>query len=531
MKIKLKTVPRVVLIRAALTTILTSMLIGCGGNVPKTEERKISHEGHAEPTSLGSHSHDDPNQTCFICDASKRDKGRLWCKEHARYEDRCWLCHPELEDKDRLYCREHGVYEDECFLCHPELKDEGANASQATGRDMTPHEAKGSSAELFCNEHGVPEIECAICQPDLAASLVPGESLKVRFASRDAADKVGVRTERPKMAEAGPGMRVICEIQYNLNELARVTPLAAGVVRSVLNDVGDRVKAGHVLAELHSVSAASTKSDYLAAIVEQTIWEQAFERESRLKEQQISAEKDYIAAEAKYRSAQLQVKMLAQKLINLGFTGNEIEEIKRTQDTSAKLAIRAPFAGEIIERSAVIGEAVQIGDALFTVADLSTRWITMLIPSSEIGRIQAGLSVEARFDALPKRTFKGRITWVDASIDPRTRMVRARALILEDTEFLKAGLFGEARIHATPAQSSVHVPRDAVQKHEGLDYVFVRDEPDLFALRRVELGGFENGSAYVLAGLGPQDAVVTEGSFIVMSEFLKSRLGAGCVHE
>jgi cobalt-zinc-cadmium efflux system membrane fusion protein len=326
-------------------------------------------------------------------------------------------------------------------------------------------------------------------------------------------------------------MRAFCEVQYNLNELARVTPLARGVVRRVLHDVGDHVEAGDVLAELHSVSAASAKSDYLAALVEQEIQQRAFDRESKLKQQEIAAEKDFFDADAAYRTAQLRVKTLRQRIINFGFTQDEINEIERTLDTSANLAIRAPFAGEVIERSAVTGEAVEIGDPLFTVADLSSRWIVMSIPSSQISRIRRGQRMEARFDALPNLTFTGQITRVDAAIDPRTRMVGARGVTTEHTEQLKTGLFGVATIHVAHDPSGVHIPRDAIQHHEGNDFVFVRDEPDLFALRRVQLGAAIDDSVHILAGLALQEAVVTEGSFIVMSEFLKSRLGAGCVHE
>ncbi len=60
---------------------------------------------------------------CFMCNPDMREKGRLWCAEHKRYEDRCFICHPELEEKGRLWCREHSLYEDECFLCHPEILD------------------------------------------------------------------------------------------------------------------------------------------------------------------------------------------------------------------------------------------------------------------------------------------------------------------------------------------------------------------------------------------------------------------------
>ncbi len=62
----------------------------------------------------------------------------------------------------------------------------------------------------------------------------------------------------------------------------------------------------------------------------------------------------------------------------------------------------------------------------------------------------------------------------------------------------------------------------------GCSHARGRDEPDLFSLRRVALGPARGDSVEVLAGLDLAEDVVTGGSFIVMSEFLKSRLGAGC---
>lgn len=84
------------------------------------------------------HTHAEAGETCFICDASKRDPKRLWCTEHGRYEDRCWECQPQLRDKKRLYCTEHGVYEDECPICHP-----GPNApADHSGGAANPPETK-----------------------------------------------------------------------------------------------------------------------------------------------------------------------------------------------------------------------------------------------------------------------------------------------------------------------------------------------------------------------------------------------------
>ena len=500
---------------------------GCGKSESNGAAKHADHVTHSDATLAGTaHTHDNPKETCFICDPSKRDKSRLWCKEHGRYEDRCWLCHPELEGKDRLFCKEHALYEDECFLCHPELKSDGESVQrEPTGTNS----GAALSAALFCNEHNVPETECGICQPELATALKPGGSIKVRFPSADAADKAGIRTDPSRFAEAAPAIKVFCEAQYNLNTMARVSPLVGGIIREVRHDVGEHVKGGEVLVVLHSADVALAKSDYLSAIVDRDIRRQTFEREKWLKEQEISAEREFLDAEAAYRIADLTLGNLKQKLLNLGATEDDLVRIEKTQEASASLDVRAPFAGTLVERSAAVGEAIDMGHSLFTIADLSTHWLALSIPSDRIGQIRLGQRIEAYFPELPGETYTGRVTWVDTAVDPRSRMIRARAEVADGSGRIKAGLFGDARILTGKAQPAAIVPRGAVQRHEGGAFVFVQNEPDLFSLRRVALGETIGDSTVVMAGLEPGAPVVTDGSFIVMSEFLKSRLGAGCV--
>ncbi|MDA0321385.1 MAG: efflux RND transporter periplasmic adaptor subunit [Verrucomicrobia bacterium] len=504
-------------------------LSGCGKSKPDAAAKKAGKIAAAESTPGNAiHTHDGADETCFICDPSKRDKGRLWCKEHGRYEDRCWLCHSELEDKSRLFCKEHSLYEDECHLCHPELK---SDKESARNDPAEPGDGGARSAGLYCNEHRVPERECGICQPELAASMPPGGNLQVRLPSLQSADKAGLRTERPRFAEAAPAIRAFCEVRYNLNAMAKVAPLAGGIVHAVRHDIGDQVERGDVLVVLRSADVASAKSDYLSAIVDRDIRRQTFEREKRLKEQEISTESEFLDAEAAYRTASLALSNLRQKLLNLGMTEDELARIANKQEASADLDIRAPFAGTLIERSAAVGEAIDMGHPLFTIADLSTHWLALSIPSDQIGQIRLEQRVEARFPELPGATYVGRITWVDTAVDPRSRMVRARAEVVDETGLIKTGLFGDARILTGDVQPAAMVPREAVQRHEGGAFVFVQNEPDLYSLRRVTLGETSGDTTVVMAGLAPNDPVVTDGSFIVMSEFLKSRLGAGCVDD
>jgi cobalt-zinc-cadmium efflux system membrane fusion protein len=478
------------------------------------------------------HPHPDGVETCFICDPAKRDAGRLWCRGHARYEDRCWLCHPELEDKDRPYCEEHYLFEDECFLCHPELaagdpQEDHSDHDDHAGHDHGPGD-HGPGRGLFCNEHGVAEIECGICQPQLAATLSPGESLKVRMPSEESAGRAGIETREVESRQGRPVVESLCEMQYNLNALARVTPFADGIILHVLRDVGDVVRAGDVLAELHSAELADAKSAFLSASVQADIQHKNFEREKRLLEQKIAAEQDYLQAEAAFRTAHLAASNQRQRLINLGLTVEEIEAVSASLDTSATLLVRAPFDGTIVERSAVMGEAAETGEPLFTVADLSTFWLALSIPADFAAKVQPGQPVEARFPELPGEIIRGRINWIDTSVDPRSRMIRARAVVEDRGTPFRSGMYGEARIGTDSLRPMSLLPQDAVQQHEGRHFVFVKEAADLFSLRRVLLGESLEDSVEVAAGLAPHEAVVVEGGFVVMSEFLKSRMGAGC---
>jgi membrane fusion protein, heavy metal efflux system len=493
-------------------------------------------EASAEPVSGGGvtpdtgHSHAKSGETCFICDSSKREAGRLWCKEHSRYENRCWLCQPQLEEKSRLYCEEHGLYEDECHLCRPGLETDDEGGEEKSSRAVPP---SGGASELFCNEHQVPEVECGICQPQLAVGLGPGVELKVRFESVHSADKAGIRTVPARATEAQASVSALCEVSYNENELARITPLASGLVRRVLVDVGKHVQTGDVLLELHSADVASAKSEFISAAVDLNLKEVACKRERRLSERKISSDKEVQEADAACRTAELMLSTTRQRLLNYGFTAEEVETISSNQDSSAVLLVRAPYGGTIVERDAVVGEAVSPGDSLLTLANLETMWLSLSVPADRAHLVEAGQQVSASFDGHPGLSPVGELTWVNMAIDERTRMLRARAVVDNSARALKAGLFGDAQVMVAGAGEATAVPRAAIQRYEGEPYVFVKLEDDLYSLRRVALSEGTPAGEYVaiLSGLAPDEPVVVEGAFTVMSEFLKSRLGAGCVDD
>ena len=399
--------------------------------------------------------------------------------------------------------------------------------------DSEVHEEEDEAEEgEICKEHQVPEDECGICHPENSQTLETGQELKVRFESTEAVSKAGLRTAKPHMADSTASLRVISEITYNENKLARITPLVAGIVREVYVDVGQNVEAGDALVQIHSAEIASAKAAFVSSDVAATLKSQECQRERRLAKKNITSTRDLQFAEAACGAAKVTVSMARQRLLNLGFAEAEIEEIRKQQDASALLTVRAPLSGTVVKRNAVVGEATQTGDALFKIADLSTMWLSLSIPPDKAETIRVGMSVIASFGEAAPRTVTGDISWVAAYLDERSRMLSARATIINTDRRLRAGMFGYANIRTgVTTDSAVIVPADAIQQFESNTYVFVKLEDDLYALRRVTVHDRTATQQIAVSGVRPSEQIVVAGAFTAMSEFLKSRLGAGCVDD
>jgi biotin carboxyl carrier protein len=205
--------------------------------------------------------------------------------------------------------------------------DAEAIAAVATSDDEEQESSEGEGEDEICKEHQVLEDECGICHPQKAETLRTGQELKVRFESTKAVSKAGLQTAKPRVADTQPSVRVVSEVSYNENKLARITPVVAGIVREVYVDAGQSVEAGDALIQIHSAEIASAKTALISLDVDATLQSQECRRERRLAKKKISSTRDLQVAEAACRTAAMAVNMARQKLLNLGFTDAEIEKI------------------------------------------------------------------------------------------------------------------------------------------------------------------------------------------------------------
>ena len=212
---------------------------------------------------------------------------------------------------------------------------------------------------------------------------------------------------------------------------------------------------------------------------------------------------------------------------------SEIDQIAADGRSTSLLTIKAPFAGTIVDRDVSVGERVEPGESIFVLADLSSMWLELSIPVRDAAALAQGMEVGASFSDLPDTIIGGQLIWVANAIDQKTRRIQARALVVTPPVALRKGLYGQAQIHLKAGSPMLGVPTTSIQTIDGVPFVFVKEEPELYAATRVEIasGAAEYHLTAIRSGLASNDQIVSKGSYILRSEFLKSLLGAGCVDD
>ncbi|MEI8289381.1 MAG: efflux RND transporter periplasmic adaptor subunit, partial [Verrucomicrobiota bacterium] len=370
-------------------------------------------------------------------------------------------------------------------------KQEGQTADDGHGHGggATAHVVTKDGVAM-CAEHNVPEAKCGVCQPHLADKLQPGESLKVRLPSTNSAALAGVQTAVPESGAMAEGVECVAEVSFNQNRLAQIAAPVGGILQTVDADLGGSVAENQTVAKIWSAAIAE-------AVARAVLSHQTLERERKLRAGQVTSEKDLQEAEATHRSA-------CQQLRTLGFTEEQIDGLSMKPQEQVLMEVRAPFAGEIVERSAVRGALVNTGQSLFTVADCSTVWAMLQVPEAALSRVKTGQAVELRADSMPEKVFTGKLTWIGPAVDERTRMVRARAEFANPDRLLKDKMFVATRILTRETANAMLVPPAAIQRIEGRPFVFVKQGADLFDVRAVRLGAQFGGRQEVRTGLKPE---------------------------
>ncbi|APT30390.1 cation efflux system protein CzcB [Methylobacterium phyllosphaerae] len=319
-------------------------------------------------------------------------------------------------------------------------------------------------------------------------------------------------------------------ITPDTDRIARVPVRVVGTVSEMRKRLGDDVRKGDVVAVLDSREVADAKSEYLTAMVQSDLQKVNFERQQRLLASAAASQAAFDNAKAVFQENQLRVDLARQKLSALGLNAAEVaaaqkrDEATPNASTLRQYELRAPISGRIVERKVDVGTAVgKEGDPadVYTVADLSTVWIELAVPTSDLDEVREGARVTVNRGG---RSVQGKVVFVSPLLNADTRSARVVVSLPNQDMAWRPGTYVTAEVETETDRVPVRVAKAALQTVEGKRVVFVRTDEG-FEKREVELGRADDDAYEVVSGLRAGEDIAVANTFLLKAELGKSEAG------
>jgi membrane fusion protein, heavy metal efflux system len=213
------------------------------------------------------------------------------------------------------------------------------------------------------------------------------------------------------------------------------------------------------------------------------------------------AKNDYAQAASEYRRTQARLQVI-------GAAGG-------AQRGQRLLAVKAPIGGSVTSLSVAPGNMINDPtQPIMTIADLSTVWVTALVPEKDVSFVAKDRDVEVVLSAYPDRVLHGKVLFVSDVIEADSRRNKIRIAFPNPEYVLKPNMFATVTVLG-PQQFHVVVPTSALLMNNDRTSVFVATAPWVFERRTVVPQLEERSSVAISAGLTAGEEVVVKGGILL----------------
>ena len=195
------------------------------------------------------------------------------------------------------------------------------------------------------------------------------------------------------------------------------------------------------------------------------------------------------------------------------------EDVEYAQTRFSKALIRSPREGMVSWRNVNVGDFVgEMGaKPMFRIVDNRLLELTVTVPSGEMGTVRMGQALTFSTDAIPGKTFTGKVMFINPTVNEADRSVRVVAEVENTSEQLKGGLFVKGQILTGKRTGVIKIPRIAL-----LTWDVAATQAEIFVVhenvahrRTVRTGNIAGDQVEIISGLASGQQVITRGGFNV----------------
>lgn len=210
--------------------------------------------------------------------------------------------------------------------------------------------------------------------------------------------------------------------------------------------------------------------------------------------------------------------------VAVGQTVEEKSSIATVQTSAGEEELLSPCHGIVISQYVKEGDFVDPLTSIVTIANPDVLRASFDVYEKDLGKIQLAQKVIVTTSAYPDKEFEGKVVFISPRVDENSRTIKIRVDVDNKDHLVKFGMFVNGKIERESEQEFFIVSRAAIQKMESGDTVFIVKDEETFEIRTVKIGVQTDKEAAITEGLSEGEIIVTQGSFILKSELLKSEL-------
>ena len=271
------------------------------------------------------------------------------------------------------------------------------------------------------------------------------------------------------------------------DESITVRPEVAGRISAILFQEGQRVPKGATLIRLDpAINQAEVEQGRANLKLAQSKYDRAVDL----------AKSNFISGQAKDE---------AENNLRVAQAGVQLAEARL-----AKTEIKAPFSGIIGLRVVSLGDYVKEGADVVNLESIDPLKVDFRVPENYLKHIQVGQALQVQLDALPGKTFEGKVFAVNPLVDAGGRAIVIRAVVRNPDTSLRPGMFTRVRLITRDEKEALVIPEQAIVPQGDEQFVFKVADGRANRIK-IDVGQRRDGKVEVLKGLAANDLVVTAG--------------------
>lgn len=262
-----------------------------------------------------------------------------------------------------------------------------------------------------------------------------------------------------------------------------IAPQSGNRIQKINVDVGSFVSRGQVLAEMDRVQLTQQKLQLANS-------EKELQRLRQLYEQGGLSQSDFEAVELQYKVAKASYDNLEQNTI-----------------------LRSPITGVVTARNYDRGDMYAMAQPIFTVQQITPVKLLVGVSETDYTKVKAGQQVSIVADALPGKTFTGKVNKIYPTMDAVSHTFNVEVLVPNQDKALRPGMYCKVTVNFGDTDSAV-VPDEAVVKQlgSGQRFVYILNGDGTVRSSAVQLGRHFGSSYEILSGVNPGDTVAVGGA-------------------